>query len=151
LITERSQKGVKLTDTSNVVQLKIPASYQYLNLIGVCVAAMLEKVDNLTNKETLAYNIELAVHEICTNIVEHAYAGLGGTIALQLQIAENPQRFIIDITDSGQSFEIADVAKPTLEEPQIRGYGLFLVHELMNEVIYKPDTARNQWHLTKNL
>ncbi len=140
-----------MADTSYTVQLKIPASYQYLNVIGACIAAMLEKEDSLSNRETLAYNIELAVHEICTNIVEHAYAGLGGNIILGLRVVENPYRFIIEITDTGQSFELSDVAKPNLEEPQIRGYGLFLVYELMDEVIYKPETANNLWQLTKNL
>ncbi|MCP5093998.1 MAG: ATP-binding protein [Chloroflexi bacterium] len=142
---------MKLADTSHTVQLKIPATYQYLNVIGACISAMLEKAEQLSDTDTLSYNIELAVHEICINIVEHAYAGLGGAITLKFTVAASPHRFIIEITDSGQSFDLSEISKPNLEEPQIRGYGLFLVYELMDEVVYLPETANNCWCLTKNL
>jgi serine/threonine-protein kinase RsbW len=67
---------------SDVVRLEIPAAYNYLNLLGSCVRAFFDIADGKSQGSGVAYNVELAVHEACTNIVEHAYAGLPGRSCL---------------------------------------------------------------------
>ncbi|MCA9875243.1 MAG: ATP-binding protein [Anaerolineales bacterium] len=135
---------------TNTVRLELPAIHKYLNVIGSCIHAMLDREQALKEQDSLFYNIELAVHEACTNIVEHAYAGISGRIEIAFTLSEEPRQFIIELRDRGQSFNLADVQSPDLEQPQTSGYGLFLVHQLMDEVSYFPEPGNNRWRLVKN-
>jgi len=135
----------------NTVRLELPAIHKYLNVIGSCIHAMLDREQSLAERDSLFYNIELAVHEACTNIVEHAYAGITGQIELAFTLTEDPRQFVIELHDRGQSFNLADVVAPNLEQPQTNGYGLFLVHQLMDEVTYYPEPGNNRWRLVKKL
>lgn len=133
------------------IQLEIPATFQHLNVIDGCVRALLAGINGLPNRETLAYNVELAVHETCTNIVEHAYAHRHGRIRAVIALSDNPRRLVVDLYDSGRSFDITAVSPPNLDEPQEAGYGLFLVHNLMDAVMYKAEADGNHWQLIKEL
>lgn len=135
---------------TNMLQLSFPASLNYLPMIGPCLRALVK--DALSSEEeTLSYALELAVHEICANIVQHAYRDFTGRIDLAFSFEDQPQRFVIDLCDTGQSFNLADIREPNLEIPQERGYGLFLVHQLMDTVDYQAEQGKNRWHLVKNL
>ena len=52
-----------------VINLDIPASHKHLNVLGASLGALFERTDFLTDREMLTYNMELALHETCTNIV----------------------------------------------------------------------------------
>jgi serine/threonine-protein kinase RsbW len=134
-----------------VIRLELPATYKYLSVLEACISAMLERVESIPERNTLSYNVTLAVHETCTNIVEHAYAEQAGTIKATLSLADEPRRLIIDLYDTGRSFSMPEVQQPNLEEVQTNGYGLFLIHELMDEVSYHPQSGDNRWRLVKNL
>jgi serine/threonine-protein kinase RsbW len=137
---------------SDVIRLELPATHKYLSVLEACVSAMLERVESIPERNTLAYNVTLAVHETCTNIVEHAYAGRAGTIKATLSLADEPRRLVIDLYDTGRPFTMpSDIQQPNLEEVQTNGYGLFLIHELMDEVSYRPQSGDNRWRLVKNL
>ncbi|MBK6325819.1 MAG: ATP-binding protein [Chloroflexi bacterium] len=112
---------------------------------------MLDREQGLPGQESLFYNIELAVHEACTNIVEHAYAGISGRIDIAFTLDESLRQFIIELNDRGQSFSLSDVVAPDLSQPQTSGYGLFLVNQLMDEVTYFPQQGNNRWRLVKNI
>ena len=136
---------------SNTILVSIPATLNYLSLIGPCLAAVLKETDAPLKEETLPYSLELAVYETCTNIVRHAYQGRAGRIELAISLETQPQRLIIDLYDTGITFNMTAVPKPNLEMPQEHGYGLFLVHSLMDDVSYQPGDGKNHWRLVKNL
>jgi serine/threonine-protein kinase RsbW len=130
------------------IGLNLPASYDYLQLIGPCIRALLEPVEQ-RERETAAYNSELALYELCTNIVDHAYAGASGRIQLQFAFQQAPPSLLITIHDTGRPLEQPPQA-PQLPEPeQSQGYGLFLIYQLMDEVIYHTDESGNHWQLIK--
>ncbi|MCB0210148.1 MAG: ATP-binding protein [Anaerolineae bacterium] len=134
-----------------VIQLELPAEHKYLNVVSACIAAMLERVETVSEHEIITYNIQLAVQEACTNIVRHAYKGQsGGRIEVTITL-EGKQRFVIDLADAGNSFIFSKDIDIDLNEPQIHGYGLFLMHQLLDEVDYKSDQHNNYWRLVKNL
>jgi serine/threonine-protein kinase RsbW len=143
--------GMEKSNMSDVVRLEIPASYNYLNLLGACVRAFFDIADGKSEGSGIAYNIELAVHEACTNIVEHAYAGLPGRIEIILSLIREPKRLVVELHDSGRSFKLPEITRPDIHEPQINGYGLFLIYQLMDEIRYQPQTGDNRWYLVKNL
>lgn len=139
------------TDSPDVIRLEIPASYNYLNVLGACVRAFFDITDSKAEQSGLAYNVELAVHEACTNIVEHAYAGIPGRIEIILSLVREPRRLVVELHDSGRSFKLPEISQPDFNEPQVNGYGLFLIYQLMDEIKYQPQSGDNRWYLVKNL
>ena len=136
----------------HTIHLSIPADFKYLNVVGACLTAILQHEEALLEPETVTAGVELAVHETCINVIEHAYGGIVGRITLHIQILDDPRRLEVDIYDQGNRFVLPKINPPKVEDDiQIRGYGLFLVHELMDEVKYIPQSGKNTWHLVKKL
>ncbi len=74
-----------------VVRLDVPATFGDVRTIDESIVQLLRGAGE-TDEGTL-YNIELAVHEICSNIVEHAYAErVDGRIEVTLTLSSRPQR-----------------------------------------------------------
>lgn len=100
------------------------------------------------------YDVQLAVDELCTNIITHGYAGMDpGSIILDLELA--PGQLTITITDFGHAFEPVEPEAPdteaTLEEREEGGLGLFFVFMSVDEVTYESSEAGNQTRLVKRL
>lgn len=139
-------------DQQAVVKLELPATYKYLNVLSGCIAEMMAHVDGIDDREAMVYNLQLAAHEICTNIVGHAYLNAGtGRIEVALRLTEQPRQLIIELDDRGHTFDPMAVPAPTLDQPQVHGYGLFIVQSLMDEVDYQPMGEGNHWRLVKYL
>lgn len=138
-------------EQETMIRLDLPASHKYLNVLGACISAMLQRVEGLKEPGKLAYDIELATHETCTNIVDHAYGGINGRIRVSLCLLENKRQFVVELNDTGRSFDMSTAQSPNFDEPQIRGYGLFLMHQLMDKVEYIPQPGNNRWRLLKQL
>lgn len=143
------QTEVAQTDT---IALEFPADHRYLNVVSACIAEVLERVEGLPGSPVIINNLQLAVHEACANIVRHAYAGCAdGRIKTKLTLQGDPRRLIIDLHDTGQSFDPNQVPKPNIGTPQEHGYGLFLMETLLDEVEYDSVMGQNHWRLVKNL
>jgi serine/threonine-protein kinase RsbW len=90
--------------------------------------------------ETGLCAIEMAVDEACSNIIEHAYAGMpAGDIECTCENDEH--NLVIVLRDHGQSFDITKVPDPdlsnVLEDRKVGGLGVYLIHQLMDEVRYE--------------
>lgn len=137
---------------ANTVELSVPASKAFVQVVEDCILAMLRRIGQLEADEQSVYNVQLAIHETCINILEHAYgAGANGRIQFQFSITEEPLQFVIEMVDQGRPFSIDDVPAPDPEQLQVRGYGLYLIQQLMDETIYTPTADGNRWRLIKNL
>ncbi len=140
-----------MTTIQNRVRLEIPAEHSHLGMLSDCIRAVLDRVPDIPDRDVMIYNIQLAAHECCANMVDHAYSGHNGLIVATLGLEDSPRQFVIELQDSGSDFNLADSVAPNLEEPQIHGYGLFLMRELMDEVTYHPMPGNNRWRLVKRL
>jgi len=134
-----------------LVRLEIPAEHRYLNVVGACATALLGRAPGLKEAEIAHYNIELALQEACTNVVDHAYAGQPGRIVIEFSYIEAPRQLTVDLYDTGRPFDPQMAGEPPLDEPQVHGYGLFLIRSLMDEMAYESSPAGNHWRLTKKL
>lgn len=134
------------------IELIIPANHKYLNIISATLDAIFERDEMLSGeKGDTLYEIQLGVHEACTNIVDHAYKGVkDGIIYITFEIWSEPARLIVDIRDTGESFNPDQIPSPDFGGLQIRGFGLHLVHQLMDGVIYYSEMDGNHWCLTKH-
>lgn len=136
------------------IRLDVPADIRYLNVVGACARALLERAPGVKEAEILYYNVELALQEVCTNIVQHAYGGKRSATAridLGFTYSERERLLTIELVDTGQPFDTGEVPEPLLDEAQVHGYGLFLVRNLMDEVTYSSSPAGNCWRLLKKL
>ena len=132
------------------VLIDVPADPRFLNIISAAIEAYLDRVPEIDGWGTIIYNLKLAAQECCTNIIDHSYAEeSGGRIGVCLTIQYEPRRLVIEFHDTGKSVEPATVTEPQLTVGSERGYGLFLMHELMDEVGYGQDKHGNCWRLVK--
>lgn len=138
-------------DEEPTIRMSIPAAYQYLNVVGEAIRALLERAVSTEKKDELLNSVELAVHEACTNIVKHAYAGEKGTIELTFTLADSPRRVVVATRDTGRSFDLRQVSDPDLDAVQDSGYGIFLIRKLMDEVTYHSTADGNRWCLVKRI
>ena len=142
---------MNISNQLDLIRLDLPAAYKFLNLLGVCIESLLEQGSEPSDIDLVVYDIKLAVHEVCINIIEHAYGSNEGRIDIVLSLAKGPRQFIVDLHDTGRSFSLPEICQPNQGEIQTSGYGLFLIHRLMDNVDYHPLTGNNHWRLMKQL
>ena len=80
------------------ITLDLPASYKYLNVLGELIEAFLAPL-NLPAENGFIYDVQLALHETSTNIVDHAYAGASGRFSITLAL--DPERGATDSPNAG--------------------------------------------------
>lgn len=139
---------------SGEIQITIPADLRYLNIVGSAIQAYLQRTDGVVEEQIddLVYNIQLAVHEVCTNIIEHAYQfDSNQPVQISFYISRSENVLEVILRDQGNQFDAEKVIAPKLGTAQERGLGLFLVHELMDSVDYFHDGIWNRWTLVKKL
>jgi anti-sigma regulatory factor (Ser/Thr protein kinase) len=100
-------------------------------------------------ESTTFSRIELALHELCVNIVDHAYRGIEGEILIAAWLGDTEIRF--EIRDHGVEFIEDTVIPPQPGVPQVRGYGLFLIEKLVDTIAYQRQPNENVWTLTIRL
>jgi serine/threonine-protein kinase RsbW len=136
----------------HTIHLDLPARYQYLNVLGSCITEMLSSVPDLPDSTDMAASVGLAVHEICTNVIDHAYEhNEECRINITLTVTAPPRSLIVNVVDSGLPFNPAAARPPDLLEPQEHGYGLFIAHSFLDVVDYERLSETNRWHLVKHL
>jgi anti-sigma regulatory factor (Ser/Thr protein kinase) len=99
--------------------------------------------------EQTCYDLKLAVEEACTNVITHGYAGMNpGSIMLALEFGGAQVR--VTLTDFGHPFEPYEPAAPdveaSLEDGLTHGFGLYFIHQTMDQIGY--ETAEDGNHLT---
>jgi len=106
-------------------------------------------------KADVIESIILAVDEACTNIIKHAYKSFpDGELIIKTKSTLN--RFVISITDFGNSFEPEMIPEPDLQkyyrQRRVGGLGMYLMKTLMDDVKYKSIPGKyNEVLLSKNL
>lgn len=97
----------------------------------------------------VAYRLHLAVDEVATNSITHAYAekGIEGELTLISELT--PESLSIHLEDTGEPYDPTskedpgDLDKP-LEEKGIGGLGIFLAKKSVDEFLYLRRDNRNR-------
>lgn len=138
------------------VDFLYPANMDYLSEISQRIAGTCRELSGLptgSRGDDFIYLIELAISEICTNIMKHAYIDSpDGNIKGQVTLLNNGVQ--LDFFDQGLGFDPNTVPEPDADPTHLRegGYGLHIVRQIMDVVSYesRADTG-NHWHLIKFL
>lgn len=102
--------------------------------------------------ESTTYNVQLAVDEACSNIIEHAYGGEDlGNIECFCELT--PEELKITLSDQGQPFDPTQIPEPDItsppEERKVGGLGLFLIQKFMDEVQFAFEPGKNTLTMIK--
>ncbi len=145
-------------DISTVVsttEFCYPADIKHLThiseeIVGTC--RQLPTLNSGPNADDFIYLLELAISEICTNIIKHAYGHNHGEITGCITLLNNGVQ--LDFYDQGQSFDPNTVPQPKANPHDLveGGYGLHIVRQIIDVVSYEHDPELgNHWHLIKFL
>lgn len=135
---------------NEVIRLDIPATGAYLELVGESVAEVLRRIPDIEQREDVTPLVQLAVHEACLNIIQHGYDEGCGRMLLLLSADPDSRRFIADIEDTGRPFDPANVPEPC-PQGQVRGYGVYIIQQVMDRVTHEVRGGTNRLCLEKEL
>lgn len=137
------------------VDFLYPADIEYLNEISRQISSVCREIPTLpsgSGGDDFVYLIELAISEICTNIIKHAYSGKKGEISGHLTLLDNG--VALDFYDQGKGFDPNTVPEPDSNPHKLveGGYGLHIVRQIMDVVSYEIQPGHgNHWQLIKFL
>ncbi len=99
--------------------------------------------------DTVRMYTDLAVSEVCANIIEHS--GDGGPVQLRMDAELLPDVVRVRFTDDGKPapVDLTNTAMP--DEMSERGRGLAIAHRVLDELSYRRDDQGNHWTLVRRL
>lgn len=121
------------------------------------VRAFLEQsLRGLMIAEEEYYQIELAIHEVCINIIRYAYPGnRSGEIRMKISADKRKSEVKIEIRDTGIPFNPSAADPPDLDAKIRRGdrggYGIFLSRRIMDVFDYRREDGENVLRLSKKI
>ena len=136
--------------TSSV--LVLPTDLAELAVLETQIAKLIACAPAIEDAEIVQYNLWLAAHELCVNIIKHAYAGEPGEFVVTFRLCDDPLHVEITSEDQGRNaFDFSEWAPPDLTDPPIHGLGIFLMRQLMDWVEYEHTATGSHWRLVKHL
>jgi serine/threonine-protein kinase RsbW len=136
-----------------VIRVRVPGTLAYRNLALRVVAAATKMIGNAECEpspalEELEAQTVSAVGEAFNNIAIHAYKGVAPG-EIDVLIESDAERVVVEMTDTGASFDPSTVAVPELDELPENGMGLFIIRSFMDEVTYAAGPPKNVLRLVK--
>ena len=119
---------------------KIPSS---LERISSLIPTIIERIRPLGIPEEEIFNIRLSLEEALVNAVKHGNK-LNPQLTVEVKVELNSDKLVIEVKDQGEGFDFEKLEDPTKEEniEKIKGRGIFLIKNLMDEVIFKEKGTR---------
>jgi serine/threonine-protein kinase RsbW len=121
----------------NKVELHIPSVMGYEKIAMECAASMAKKMGFTEDR---IEDLKTAVAEACLNAIEHGNKMDTNTkVGITLTVEET--KLQVAVKDQGKGID--QVPTPSIEnkiegEDKPRGWGIFLIKRLMNEVTFEP-------------
>lgn len=133
------------------IKFFIESDMQQVPLAGVSIRALCE---HFHLARDLAYQIELCVVEILNNVIEYGY-GLQKGHPIEIRCQFQDSRLRIAVVDHARPMESFDIPKLEFDPDDVeslpeRGFGLYLVNEIMDEVYYESESKGNRFVMVKS-
>ena len=131
-------------------KLTIPAELSEIDNIRLFLK---DSLRGLPISEENYFKIELAIVEICVNVIRYGYPERRGGIDIAIRAADG--RIVIEIRDSGARFDPGSVSKPDIDKVIAAGgkggLGIYLVRQIMDEFNYRWENGENILTLVKTI
>lgn len=120
--------------------LVIEATHHQLRLLRPWLEAQVP-----TSDATLLGRIELCIHELASNVVDHSEAD-----ELTVRASASQTEIHVEVCDRG--IPVALPAPGELEShPRIRGYGMLIAEQLATDLAYERHGEMNLWRVRFDL
>jgi len=124
-------------DTDKNIELHIPSVMGYERIAMECAASMAKKMGFTENR---IEDLKTAVAEACLNAIEHGNK-MDTSTKVGITLTAEESRLQVSVKDEGKG--IGRIPTPSIEskikgKDQPRGWGIFLIKRLMNEVSFEP-------------
>ena len=136
------------------VELLLNGSMDYLRLVWQTGEALIEPLAFREDPEGTRYNVLLALQEMVTNVLRHAYLGdEANPISLEFEVDDH--RFCVVLKDRGEAFNPLEhkLSPQELEDmpEQVGGYGIMIATMVMDEVSYERKDGWNMLTMSKRV
>jgi serine/threonine-protein kinase RsbW len=123
-------------------ELEIEGKLENLSVIGDFIA---DSMRNFGLDAQKIFDVQMAVDEACTNIINYGYTAEVGMITISCR--RRDEDVMVVIKDTGKPFDPTSVPLPdldaNLEERKIGGLGVYFMKTLVDEVTYEFRDGRN--------
>jgi serine/threonine-protein kinase RsbW len=118
-------------------------------------ATMLASVDFGEDSESERHQVLLALQEMVTNVIRHAYGG-DQSRPIEVEFSVDEQNVVIELRDRGPEFDplardpsgrIEDDSMPTV----VGGFGIHIVRVVMDDLSYARKDGWNVLRMTKRI
>ncbi|SFR81789.1 ATP-binding protein [[Clostridium] aminophilum] len=114
---------------------------------------VLSELEKLGCTERLMIQMKMAVDELFANISSYAYDSEAGPVTVQFDFEETSSAAVLTFIDEGKPYNPLEADEPDVElEADLRpigGLGIFLVRNLMDDMLYEYKDGRNILTLKK--
>jgi len=135
-----------------VQQRRISVTGELENVRSIC-DFVVDFVNEIELGDDIAFQSQLSVEEICTNIVEHGYQHQGNNRKIDVICTYTDNILKIRIIDEAPLFNPLELDDPDPDTPlwerEGGGWGVYFVKQFMTSVDYEPIDDRNSIILTK--
>lgn len=123
-------------DNAAKVKMHMSSTSSNLALIRKIIVA---SVKHLNFPKDIIEGLKLAVTEACTNVIRHAHK-YDDSKSFDIEMQGCNQAFIIEILYNDPGFDPTKIPVRDLSEVREGGYGVFLMHSIMDYVNYITDS-----------
>ena len=130
-------------------KMTVNANYKDIRIPSEKLRTMLKRANV---SEDITGLCELALHELLTNLVDHAYEGVSNGL-IEVQLSCTSDSVIMQTQDSGTpaNVNLDQVHMPDPADLAEGGYGMAIIRSLMDDVNYGTSQGKNIWQLIKHL
>ena len=130
----------------DIIRIKIPSNPKYVS----CVRALVEELARKNGfDKTKIEDLKLAINEALANVIEHAYLGQKNRVIFIYMIVTYKNIEVI-IKDFGRKVSLDEIKSRPLEEYRDGGLGVFLINNMVDEVVYTSQSTGTELKLIKN-
>ena len=134
-------------DVDGFVTLHVPCQMAYLRIVRQSILDMCVRVGL---SEFKSAQLEMAVDEASSNIIEHSY-GFGSeqpdankTMGLRVNLIQHKDRIEVELYDHGKGFDFhghSEVDPDSyVEAERERGLGMYIINRFVDDVQYEHNT-----------
>ena len=130
--------------------LRLIGPLDQLRLVWQTGETMLESIPFDDDPEGTRYHVLLALQEMVTNVLRHAYE-LDESRPIEVLFTATNDAFEVELRDSGPAFDplahdTADLANLDRMPVEAGGYGIYIARMVMDEVVY---VRRDGWNVLR--
>lgn len=127
--------------------VRFPGNLAYLHSAARLSRMMCEVIDDPGLQSGFTDAVELAVSEAFTNAVRYSQES-GQGVVLAFSILSD--RLVILVKDPGPGYDMDKIPTPDFDAHPEGGYGLFIIHSLMDTVSYTRESPLNTFRMEKS-